>query len=69
MKVYYRCNQVKFRDKQFDAIVFLYYLNDCDKVVLFRTTNEHNYKGSKQSHTKMYEIRTPPSTTKDISLC
>ena len=43
IKVHYRCNQVKFRGKQCDAAVYLHYPNDSDKVVLFRTINEHDH--------------------------
>jgi hypothetical protein len=36
IKVYYRCNQVKYRGKQCNAAIYLYYRNDSDKVELYR---------------------------------
>ncbi|CAF4711232.1 unnamed protein product [Rotaria sp. Silwood2] len=41
--VYYRCNQVPFRGKQCDAAIHLYYPNDSNEVLLFRTDNEHEH--------------------------
>jgi hypothetical protein len=43
IKVYYRCNQVKFRGKQCAAAIYLHYPHDSDEVVLFRTAGDHDH--------------------------
>ncbi|CAF0981240.1 unnamed protein product, partial [Didymodactylos carnosus] len=40
IRVYYRCNQVKFRGKQCNAAIYLYYPHETDTVVLYRAKRE-----------------------------
>ncbi|CAF4065468.1 unnamed protein product, partial [Rotaria sp. Silwood1] len=59
IKVYYRCNRVKFRGKQCSASIYLYYPNDSNKVVLFRSTSEHD-------HTELDERKVVSEEAKQI---
>jgi len=70
IKVYYRCNRVKFRGKQCSASIYLYYPNDSNKVVLFRSTSEHDHTESderkvfseeaKQIIVELFDLRLKP---------
>jgi hypothetical protein len=46
IKVHYRCNRVKFRRKHYNATVYLHYLNDSEKVELYRSINDHDHTNS-----------------------
>jgi hypothetical protein len=42
-KVYYRCNKVKLRGTQCNAILQVFYPNDSDEVILYKTKSPHNH--------------------------
>jgi hypothetical protein len=42
-KVYYRCNKVKVRGTQCNAILQVYYPNNSDEVVVYKTDSSHNH--------------------------
>ena len=60
-KVYYRCNKVKLCGTQCNAVLQVYYPNNSDEVIVYKTKSPHNHDElslSKQGVSKEVKLKT-----------
>ncbi len=56
-KIYYRCNQAKFREEQCKASIHLLYCSDSSKVHQFKTEDEHSHEMDKTKITDDIKVQ------------
>ncbi|KAL0821529.1 hypothetical protein ABMA28_004986 [Loxostege sticticalis] len=71
-KRFYRCNKVKSKGPQCDCALYLLFVNDCEDVLIFKTTSEHNHdqigtrsdygisENVKREINKLFDLRLKP---------
>ncbi|CAK1582220.1 unnamed protein product [Parnassius mnemosyne] len=71
-KRFYRCNKVKSKGPQCDCALYLLFVNDCNDILIFKTTSEHNHdqigtrseygipENVKREINKLFDLRLKP---------
>ncbi|CAG5039897.1 unnamed protein product [Parnassius apollo] len=71
---FYRCNKVKSKGPQCDCALYLLFVNDCNDILIFKTTSEHNHdqigtrseygipENVKREINKLFDLRLKPKS-------